>query len=424
MAIDTNLLYRAVRDVLVATNLNSTTPLSEIRAGKPSIGRYRGKTPRYDFPYAMIDIGPSRHSVGNLTNRFVNADGFVQYETNKEYLISVKVYSDKGESYLIANNFEFAFNFDTNMQQVHATAQATVMSTEQVTPLPDVLADDSQVEYNQFNVILSVRDSYVDTNTFTIDKIETAGRFINNSYLQQSFYSSFDEVSDFDGYFITPQGHLGTTFHEQSTDYVRTGTYSHKAWIDGANPPSDINTNNNHRGYPTIQMYKDPLGSYTAPLRVSLWVWLDIDLSGESGIAEENWFSFATFTDDESNAWNRTVLINLSKAGHVHLQHTVGAGESDYVYENTSFPYPQREWVHLEAYLDFSENGYAKVWQNGVLVSHANVRNTKNRLAQAHFGLYCPPQLTTGTCYNEDLLIATVQNEEDDSYKLLSPSYA
>jgi hypothetical protein len=175
MAIDTNLLYRAVRDVLVSSNASSTIKLSEIRVDKPSIGRYRSGTPRFDFPYAMIDIGSSRHSIGHLTNRFVNDDGFVQYEVNKEYLISVKVYADQGESYTIANNFEFAFNFDGNLAQIYSTAQATVMSTETVTPLPDVLSDDSQVEYNQFNVILSVRDIYVDTSTFVIDKVETVG---------------------------------------------------------------------------------------------------------------------------------------------------------------------------------------------------------------------------------------------------------
>jgi hypothetical protein len=175
MAIDTNLLYRAVRNVLIAANELSDIKLSEIRVGKPSIGRYRAKVPKFDFPYAMIDIGPSRHSVGPLTNRFVNSDDFVQYETNKEYFISVKVYADQGESYTIANNFEFAFNFDSNLDQIKTTAQATVRSTETVTPLPDVLSDNSQIEYNQFNIILSVTDIYVDSSTGIVDTIDLTG---------------------------------------------------------------------------------------------------------------------------------------------------------------------------------------------------------------------------------------------------------
>ena len=125
----------------------------------------------------MIDIGPSRHTVGSLTNRFLNGDGFVQYEANKEYLISVKVYSDRGESYTIANNFEFAFNFDNNLQIVNDIANATVVSTEDITPLPDVLSDESLIEYNQFNVVLAVRDVYVDTSSTTIDSINTVGSY-------------------------------------------------------------------------------------------------------------------------------------------------------------------------------------------------------------------------------------------------------
>ena len=55
--------------------------------------------------------------------------------------------------------------------------------------------------------------------------------------------------------------------------------------------------------------------------------------------------------------------------------------------------------------------GYAKVWQNGQLVSHAKIRETKNRLSQAHFGMYCSPQLTSGVVYNDDLSIKMVNEE-------------
>jgi hypothetical protein len=73
--------------------------------------------------------------------------------------------------------------------------------------------------------------------------------------------------------------------------------------------------------------------------------------------------------------------------------------------------FPQKEWVELKMYLDFRDNGYAKVWQNGQLVSHANIENITNKLSQAHFGLYCSPQLVTGTLYNDDLIIKEVDGE-------------
>ena len=67
--------------------------------------------------------------------------------------------------------------------------------------------------------------------------------------------------------------------------------------------------------------------------------------------------------------------------------------------------------MELKVFLDFGSNGYAKVWQNGELVSEAEVKGVKNRLAQAHFGLYCPPQMSSGMVFNDDLEIRMVDGE-------------
>jgi hypothetical protein len=104
-----------------------------------------------------------------------------------------------------------------------------------------------------------------------------------------------------------------------------------------------------------------------------------------------------------------------------------------------------RQWVKLDVLLDFSPDNeyrspYAKVWQDGTLVSAArfNPRVTlaslnamkatlpclktwdgssveraeslcgavyAGGLAQAHFGLYAPPLLSSGKVYNDDLAI-------------------
>ena len=55
---------------------------------------------------------------------------------------------------------------------------------------------------------------------------------------------------------------MGTTSHDLSTEQVHTGTYSHKGWMYGANPPSTPSVNNGHRGYPTIQLQNTPGGSF------------------------------------------------------------------------------------------------------------------------------------------------------------------
>ncbi len=226
------------------------------------------------------------------------------------------------------------------------------------------------------------------------------------------FVSSFERVEDFSGFYITAQGHLGTSFHEQSEEVVRSGRFSHKAWFDGANPDSTPMVNNNHRGYPTVQLYKTAGGSFESPCLVTLWVWLDVELQGDPSGGEDDWFSFATFTDDESDRWSRTVLVNLSHDGFVHLQHTAGQGRQEYVYQTTTTKFPMRQWVELKMYLDFGDNGYAKVWQDGELVAHAAVGNISNRLAQAHFGLYSPPWMESGVVYNDDLRIEMVDGEE------------
>ncbi len=224
------------------------------------------------------------------------------------------------------------------------------------------------------------------------------------------FVTSFESIEDFKGFYITPQNHLETTSHELANTNVYRGTYAHRAWIHGSNPASTSTTNNNHRGYPTVQFQKTPGGPFKTPCYVSLWVWLDMELN-ENSTGEDDWFSFATFTDDETDNWNRTVLVNLSAAGFVHLQHTTNQGKQDSIFQTSTTAFPQKEWVELKIFLDFRNNGYAKVWQNGELVSHAKIGNITNKLSQAHFGLYCSPQLSTGEVLNDDLEIIEVDHE-------------
>ena len=226
---------------------------------------------------------------------------------------------------------------------------------------------------------------------------------------KRSFITSFENVNDFDGFFITPQGHLGTTFHELTESNVYSGTYSHRAWIDGDNLQSAA-ADKNHRGYPTVQFRNTDEGPLKTPCYISLRVWLDIELN--SNVAgEDDWFSFATFTDDESDNWARTVLVNLSSDGLVHLQHTTNQGEQNHIFQTTDIRFPQKQWVELTIYLNFTSNGYVKVWQDGELVSYAEIGNITNKLSQAHFGLYTPPQLSSGEVFNDDLLIKEVNEE-------------
>ncbi len=227
----------------------------------------------------------------------------------------------------------------------------------------------------------------------------------------RTYSTSFETVSEFTdpGFYIVPQNYMGTSSHDLSTDRAVTGTYSHKAWVYGANADSTT-VNNNHRGYPTIQLHKLPEGGFRTPCYITLWVWLNMPLTTHS--PENQWFSFATLTPDSSDAWSRTVCVNLSYDGFVHLMHVPNQGEQTRIFQTNTLTFPQSQWVQLKIYIDFStSNGYCKVWQDGVLVSHALVNGGDGYLQQAHFGLYCAPSISSGTIYNDDLVIEEVSGE-------------
>jgi len=224
------------------------------------------------------------------------------------------------------------------------------------------------------------------------------------------FQTSFESANDFDGFYISPQEYMGTSYHELSDSIVRSGSYAHMAWVTGTNPPSTPTENNNHRAYPSIQLHQLQEGSFQTPCYITFWVWLDMQLK-EQATGENDWFSFATFSSDASDNWSRTILVNLNTSGFTHLMHVPNQGEQNHVFQTTELKFPQKEWVELKVYLDFRENGYAKVWQNGTLVSYAKVSCPTSVLAQAHFGLYCAPQIETGIVFNDDLLIKEVDGE-------------
>ncbi|NCA66567.1 MAG: polysaccharide lyase [Clostridia bacterium] len=236
-----------------------------------------------------------------------------------------------------------------------------------------------------------------------------AGKRIEVEGKNRTVNFSFETVEEFSNYYIVPQDYKNTT-HSLSTEQVYKGNYSHKAWITGAYDESTIFTNNNHRAYPTIQLHKDTDGAFVAPCLITLYLWADMVLKPHS--PENQWLSFATFTGDASDNWLPVVCVNLSYDGYVHLMHVPTQGKSEYIYQNAELTFPMREWVQLQIYFDNRVNGYIKVWQNGVLVSHAALDNGNGLLSQAHFGLYAAPSVDNGVIYNDDLTISEVSSEK------------
>lgn len=214
----------------------------------------------------------------------------------------------------------------------------------------------------------------------------------------RTFQTGFESIDDFAGFYISPQNHLNSASHEQSSERVRSGQYAHKGWLYAANPPSTALTNNNHRGYPTVQLYKIAGGGFRTPALVEFWVWLDVQL------AAGEWFSFATLDHTTADRWD-PAMVNLSDKGFVHLMHVPRNSEAQYKFQTTAVKFPMRQWVKLAICIDFTPGGDTRVWQNDELVSAANTGRGDGQLTQLHFGLYAPPSLSSGVVYNDDLVI-------------------
>jgi len=255
----------------------------------------------------------------------------------------------------------------------------------------------------------------------TFSACNTAGRIAVRPVQQnRSFESSFERVEDFDGFFLVPQGGYASR-HELSRETVHDGEYAHKAWIVSARAADNDGFKYlPHRAYPTIQPYRTAQGRFVTPCLVGFWAYLDMTLADRPSDSIDDWFSFATLSPDSSDRWRRTVLVNLAPDGYLRLVHVPDQGRQEYLYQadarndaNGSMRYPYRKWVKIDIYIDFSPvAGYAKLWQDGVLVSHARVDGGNGTLAQAHFGLYASAAIASGTVYNDKLSIREVPDEE------------
>lgn len=226
---------------------------------------------------------------------------------------------------------------------------------------------------------------------------------INKVQNARSYSTDFEDVQDFDGFYFVPQNYQDASSHALSTEQKNAGTYSHKAWIYSKGPDCIYPQNCNHRGYPTIQLHKLPSGGFKTPVLVQLYTYLDMNL------ASNDWFSFMTLSADRSDAWKRVVLVNTDSSGSAYLMHVPNHNEKILTYQNASLNYPQRQWVKLEVCLDLDpSHGFARVRQNGTLLSTAEVKGGCGVLEQAHFGLYASPGLSSGSVFNDSLRIEEI----------------
>jgi hypothetical protein len=226
------------------------------------------------------------------------------------------------------------------------------------------------------------------------------------------FQTSFESASEFQNFYSVPQNYQNAATHGYNNVQVRSGTNSHYGTIYTKGPNCPSIGNCNHRGYPTIQLRKLNGGGFAGTVFVEFYAYLDMDIQAGQ------WFSFATFTPDTSDSWDRVVTVNLGNlnlgtTNYIHLMHVPYTGMSNWTFQTkpgaTSIPFQTKTWTKISVCLNYDpNNGYAKVWQNDQLVSSAPVGNGCGVLEQAHFGLYAYPSLSSGTIYNDDLIIQEV----------------
>lgn len=221
------------------------------------------------------------------------------------------------------------------------------------------------------------------------------------------FQSSFETEKDFDGFYITPIGPNGDVTHRLSDETAISGNLSYYAEVLRPNKPSSMFKNRNHRAYPTVQFHKMGRAIPTTPICATLYVWADFNLEQDPSGREDQWISLATFTDDQSDKWKRTVLVNVGFDRLVHLQHTPLQGQQTHIYQSSHAKMRYKKWERIDFELNLENDGYAKVWLNSTLASHAKVEAMKNQVAQAHFGLYAAPSIGSGIIRNDDLKIVS-----------------
>jgi hypothetical protein len=199
---------------------------------------------------------------------------------------------------------------------------------------------------------------------------------------------------------VTPQ--TAATHVATSNELVHSGRLASKGWITAATGAGDPD-GPNHRGYPTVQLWKLRGGGFRRSVIVDLFVWVD------AALRPGEWLSLATLSADASNRWDRVVTLNLGPDGRLGLFHVPRVGEGLPLQPNTATRFPLRQWVKLRMELDFAPRGAIAVWQDGRLITAARVEGGRGRLEQAHFGIYASPSVTNATVYNDDLSIRQVR---------------
>lgn len=172
MTINYKSIYKAVIEEL---ELSVGSQLSSTINTLPSIYKARGSDlTKANFPFMTVDIGPTVNANSWITSKTLLANQTTEYAVDKDILVTVTCFANKQESYSICQDAHFAMEFAGVSERLKVTANSTIRSISDIDSLPDVLADRLQ-ESNSFDIVLTVRDIVVDTNSWTVETLTIEG---------------------------------------------------------------------------------------------------------------------------------------------------------------------------------------------------------------------------------------------------------
>jgi hypothetical protein len=211
-------------------------------------------------------------------------------------------------------------------------------------------------------------------------------------------FESWDDFTSMD-FDITPLNDGKGSAHTLSSVQVRSGKYAHMGVITAIE-------DSEHIGWPSVQLYKNTydFGGFSGGVYIEIWVWLDI------AIGYNQWVTLGQISPSMgATPGTRYISLDIGDQGYLQLGNVPDPNYAFHIYQDFTNLFPRRQWVNITLYVNFDpNNGYAALWQDGVLQSVANVHGGYFRVNQLHFGLYADNLIPGGVVFNDDLTITEV----------------
>lgn len=146
----------------------------------PAVIKVRQNGPKPEYPYVTIDVLDVDDGGEWLLADYVEANGDLVYETNKNLLINYRVYG--GNALDIANNLHGYLRADSVLSSIRTNTGGAVVTLDAIDSLP-VLLSDSYLESASFNLVFGITDTLTitDTGENYIESIDADGVLHNGA---------------------------------------------------------------------------------------------------------------------------------------------------------------------------------------------------------------------------------------------------